>query len=1326
MTQSTTSTLTGGTWITSGTISFPAGAPNITTLGSAASVTYSGATSSFPKFATVQDIQGSFSIINRTFTGSAAATIVNSGTFLIDGGTFTQTVARPFVQTAGTTTLANGATISSNISSVTLNGGTLSGTGTISSATVTNSGTVSPGASPGILNITGNYTQSSSGVLNIEVGGTNGSTPDFDQLLISGSASLDGTLNVTLINGFLPDKSHSFRFMTYASRTGNFATINLPQYNSRTVLSTNAGSTFYDLLGNTLMVNNLNDSGAFSLRDQITAANASGDVDYLMFSVAGTLTPGSALPTISNPMVVDGTSAPGYSGAPLIILDGISAGAGVDGLEISGNGSTVRGLNIQRFSGSGIEVLFGNNNTIVGNWIGVSATGTAPAGNSQHGILINQGANNIIGGSAAADRNLISGNTVHGVFIAGNLASGNKVQGNYIGTDASGSTAIGNGQDGVRLASSAADNIVGTDGDSVSDATEGNLISGNGYGVDIVGSGTTGNRVAGNLIGTDFSGTTAVANVTGVRIDSGPTGNTIGGDTSAERNIISGNSIGLWISGVGTSSNLAFGNYIGLNTAGTSALANNRGVLISDGATSNFIGTDGNGTNDASEGNVISGNTGAFGYGVQISDADNNTVAGNFIGVNPAGTSAIPNLEGVFVHFGSTGNRIGTDSNGTSDSLERNVISGNSSRGIRIEGTGTSTTVVAGNYVGTNVSGSSAIANGTGVLIASGATSTLIGGTLTVARNLISGNNTGISITGASTSGNQVSGNYIGLNAAGDNRINAASGIAGISLSGGTHDNIIGGLDAASGSVSRNYIAPYGRGIWINGGADNRVASNYIGQDPAGNAGYGGQAIVIDTSSTGNVIGTDADGIGDASERNVLATSVIPGQNIITLTGSGTSSNVIAGNIVGLSATETVYAGPASTGYGIEISGGASGNLIGAAVGGTYDQNQRNIFGSLDVEVSITGAGTSNNLVSGNLFGITSTGTAIDTGFAAIQIKSGATNNTIGGSSAAQRNVITGVNNGDTGIRILGSGTSGNKVQGNSIGVNLSGIAKVGNVGTGVYVYSSASGNYIGTNSDGSSDSSEGNVISGTVTAGVQIGDASSNIIAGNMIGTNITGSSAIASQYGVLLTNGAVNNLIGGTLTSARNIISGNTTSGVRIEGATTTGNTVAGNYVGTDAVATNVIANGTGILITSLSSGNTIGGAVASSRNVVSGNSADGIRVDNAGSNTIRMNYVGTDAAGGSPLGNLNGVRITNSATSNLVLENLISSNNVGVLIEDGAVSNQVRGNLIGTDTFGTSDLGNNTVGVQILTTAGLTVIGGTTVSDRNIISGNDEAGV
>ncbi len=209
------STLTGGTWVVQGgTIDFNVGS-NIATIGSAATVTFNGATGSFPKVNTVNNIQGTLNLVNRTFTGTASVGVVNSGTISVDGGAYAQTTATTFTQSGGSLTLSNGATFGT---AVTINGGTVSGSGTFTGASLTNAGgTIAPGASPGKLIISGNYVQSAGGTLQIEIGGTNATTPDFDQLIVTGTVTLDGTLNVTLINGFVPSLFNSFRFIDNGS-----------------------------------------------------------------------------------------------------------------------------------------------------------------------------------------------------------------------------------------------------------------------------------------------------------------------------------------------------------------------------------------------------------------------------------------------------------------------------------------------------------------------------------------------------------------------------------------------------------------------------------------------------------------------------------------------------------------------------------------------------------------------------------------------------------------------------------------------------------------------------------------------------------------------------------------------------------------------------------------------------------------------------------------------------------------------------------------------------------------------------------------------------
>src|SRR5262249_42870873 len=109
-----------------------------------------------------------------------------------------------------------------------INEGALSGSGTIN-ATVTNGGQVIPGGAgtPGTLMINGSYTQTATGILDIDIGGTTGGT-QYDQLAVSGAATLGGTIDVAHINGFQPAFGNSFQVLTFGSSSGNFATYNAP------------------------------------------------------------------------------------------------------------------------------------------------------------------------------------------------------------------------------------------------------------------------------------------------------------------------------------------------------------------------------------------------------------------------------------------------------------------------------------------------------------------------------------------------------------------------------------------------------------------------------------------------------------------------------------------------------------------------------------------------------------------------------------------------------------------------------------------------------------------------------------------------------------------------------------------------------------------------------------------------------------------------------------------------------------------------------------------------------------------------------------------
>ena len=394
------------------------------------------------------------------------------------------------------------------------------------------------------------------------------------------------------------------------------------------------------------------------------------------------------------------------------------------------------------------------------------------------------------------------------------------------------------------IVAGASDNLIGTNGQSVDNAGEGNLISGNDFdGVDIHGAGTTGNIVAGNKIGTNAAGTAALANADlGVNVSGGATSNVIGSNGNGvgdqyKGNLISGNvQAGVQFLGTGTDYNVLAGNLIGTDVSGTYAIPNSTsnqecGVFIGYGAAFNIIGTDGIDADPSGDRNVISGNRGYDGLVIQ--DGFDNIVAGNFIGTNASGLAALPNVgNGMEIKAGSQGNLIGTNGAGVDDAAERNVISGNDGDGIQIWHAGTSGNVVAGNYIGTNADGTAALGNGAaGIRIYDGASGNWIGVNSVFnpetpdEGNVISGNTSdGVEMSGAGTSGNFVAGNLIGTDATGTIAI---ANYAGVEIDSGASGNLIGasGASSVTDPLERNIISGNTfAGVWMTGtGTDNNV-----------------------------------------------------------------------------------------------------------------------------------------------------------------------------------------------------------------------------------------------------------------------------------------------------------------------------------------------------------------------------------------------------------------------------------------------------------------------------------------------------------------------
>jgi parallel beta-helix repeat protein len=265
----------------------------------------------------------------------------------------------------------------------------------------------------------------------------------------------------------------------------------------------------------------------------------------------------------------------------------------------------------------------------------------------------------------------------------------------------------------------------------------------------INGSGTMSNTVSGNYLGTNPNGTAAIGNGNfGVSIFSGAQYNTVGGDTPAERNLISGNtSDGVWIADSGTDHNVVSGNYIGTDVNGTSALPNQSvGVRIFNKASHNLVGG-----STPGERNVISGN-GTDGVQIEWGGTTSNTVSGNYIGTDVNGTADLPNgLHGVEIDDSASHNTIGGNIPG-----ERNIISGNSQTGVTISD-GSAHNTVSGNYIGTDVNGTVALPNGSDGVSICASSSNLIGSGNVVVYN----SRHGISVYGPSSSGNTITENSI-------------------------------------------------------------------------------------------------------------------------------------------------------------------------------------------------------------------------------------------------------------------------------------------------------------------------------------------------------------------------------------------------------------------------------------------------------------------------------------------------------------------------------------------------------------------------------------
>jgi hypothetical protein len=592
--------------------------------------------------------------------------------------------------------------------------------------------------------------------------------------------------------------------------------------------------------------------------------------------------------------------------------------------------------------------------------------------------------------------------------------------------------------------------------------------------------------------------------------------------------------------------------------------------------------------------------------GIFLETGGNNLVTGNYIGTDVTGTEAQRNSYGVFIDFGDAGNVI-----------SGNLLSGN---GVALGMRGQHTRVV-GNLIGTNAAGRQALGNGVGVDFLSNVVGNdTIGGTAPGDRNIISGNSRGVEFGGFA---DEVLGNYIGTDISGTAAIGNGDGI--YATTGGGD---VGGTAPGAGNV----ISGNGDGLFLYG-AVGAVEGNLIGLNAAGTAAvgnYNGLEILSQYS-----VGGTAPGAGNVISGNL---------NDGILVDPGGAVRLVQGNFIGTNAAGT--AAVPNGRHGLELNGGL------ATVGGTAPAAGNLIAGNALDGLSLTG---DHYLVQGNTIGTNAARTAALPNRYGISVNG--SNSTIGGTSAAARNLIAG-NRSDGVVISAGSiadllqgnviaANSGNGVTiaagaidtlvlGNAIGTTPGGGLAYGNGGAGISIAGSST--TIGGTSAGAGNLISGNTLDGLVLAG------NFNQVLGNTIGSNAAHSAALPNRAGISITG--TNNTIGGTGAAATNIIGGNRSDGVMLSpgananvlqgnviarnrgngvniAAGASNNVLLGNAIGTTPSGSQAYPNGlNGVMIAGAN--NTVGGTAAGAGNTIAFNGNDGVLVDTGTGNAIQENAI------------------------------------------------------------------------------------------------------
>ncbi len=968
----------------------------------------------------------------------------------------------------------------------------------------------------------------------------------------STNVTTDGSGNVSFVVAF-PVVALTGRFIS-ATATDPFG--NTSEFSTNALAVSTLSGTGY-------VVTTTADSGAGSLRESITLANANiNSGDTITFNIPGAgvqvIQPLTALPLVTDPVTIDGTTQPGascatsptnFNGTILIRLVGTGLPANSDGLRFTLGGNTVRGLQIGGFVGDGLEFTNGVGNVVECSLIGITHTNTALA--NGNGIHFNTSGGNRVGGTNAAQRNVLSGNTGAGLRIAGASSSFNTVLGNFIGLQLSGVTNRANGTDGILITAAHSNTIGGTIQGSR------NFISGNGSDGIEISSSATNNFLLGNYIGTDVSGTLDLGNgADGVLIN--PASFTRLGGIGAGNLISANNGDGVQISSTSVGNEI-FGNIIGADVSGVSARANaGSGVNIAAGSTNTVGGV------AAGAGNIIAFN-GGDGVIVSGTTTTNNAVRGNSIHSNGTTTTEL----GVELS-GSNGVNANDPSDGDTGAnrlqnfpiltTATNSLSGTEIRGTLNSTAGTLFDIDFYSNVACDTAG-----NGEGqIYLGSGTVTTDGGGDVTFTITVPVVTLIGRYITATATDPFKNTSEFspclpvistiagatytvINTNDSGPGSLRDAIIRANTNIS--VLDTIRFNIPGAGVQVIQpltalpTIIDP----VTIDGTTQPGASC------PTSSTVFDG-TVLIRLAGTGLPAGTD--GLNFITGRNTVR-----GLQVVSFLGDGLEfagghGNVVECNLIGISETDADLGGA----NGIHLS--ASG---GNRIGGT-NAAAKNVISGHTTGVRAASSLSSFNQILGNLIGLNRAGSASVPNGDGILLSTSHSNN-IGGAAAGARNIISGNTDG---VQISSSSTN-NFIQGNYIGTDFTGTLDVGQTGDGVNLSVSA------LNTIGGAGVGEGNLISGNNGDGVEISGVSlTNRVLGNRIGTDVTGRPLGNNANGVLISATARDNIVGAV--GAGNVIAFNGADGVAIaNNAATTNNAIRANLIFSNGdLAVDLAANG------------------------------------------------------------------------------------------------------------------------------------------------------